>query len=287
MLLKVDAAQLEWRVKVFLAQDRVGMREIEEMEAGRYDIHTDNQKRLLSLPDGPEYRIIAKNFIYQMIFQDVFGDRGMAAAGNGFAAKADFQHVFEGNQKIRAEKWTEVAQAFFDKYKGIYAHSIESIRTAVNSGRITVPSGRFYNYQPERRYAGELDWPRTKILNYPVQGFSADLVQIARLSLWESLHSGVVSFGDCLLINTVHDDIEADVDNNPETVYTMSIRMEQAFQSIPEKFKKMYGTEINVPMAGEVKFGVNLNEASMMKFKKETFEKDYKDYLAKHGNAKT
>lgn len=249
------------------------------MEAGRFDIHTDNQHRLLKLGEHKKGRTIAKNFIYQMIFQDVFGDQGMKAAGFGFAGKADFQHVFEGNQKQRAEKWTEIAQGFFDKYPGIYAHSVESIRTAVSTSRITVPSGRFYTYQPERKYAGELDWPRTKILNYPVQGFSADLVQIARLALWESLPSVVRVGVDCFLINTVHDDIEADTSNDPEVVYKVACAMEDAFSGIPTKFEKMYGSKMNTPMGGEVKFGVNLNEGSMVKFKRKTFAEDYKKYL--------
>jgi hypothetical protein len=279
MLLKVDAAQLEWRVKVFFAQDSVGMKEIEEMEAGKFDIHTDNQTRLLNLGEHPKGRTIAKNFIYQMIFQDVFGDQGMAAAGKGFAAKADFMHVFEGSQKQRAEKWEAVAEAFFKKYAGIHRNSIELIRTACTTGSIVVPSGRFYKFSPEQKY-GQLDWPRTKILNYPIQGFSADLVQIARLVLWEKIQGNQY----VLLINTVHDDIEADVDNNPEVVYNTCIAMEEAFKEIPDRFKKMYGSVINVPMAGEVKYGVNLNEGSMVKFKKETFEKDYKDYIAKYGN---
>src|SRR5690349_8345905 len=123
MLLKVDAAQLEWRVKVFLAQDRVGMEEIERMEAGTFDIHTDNQTKLLNLAEHPKGRTIAKNFIYQMIFQDVFGDQGMRAAGHGFAAKADFLHVFPLSQKQRIEKWTEVGDNFFRKYSGIREHS--------------------------------------------------------------------------------------------------------------------------------------------------------------------
>jgi hypothetical protein len=65
-------------------------------------------------------------------------------------------------------------------------------------------------------------------------------------------------------------------------VYNTCIAMEESFQEIPSRFKKMYGSTINVAMAGEVKFGVNLNEASMVKFKKKSFEQDYKDYIKKH-----
>lgn len=270
------------------------MREIEDMEAGTYDIHTDNQTRLLKLGEHPKGRTLAKNFVYQMIFQDIFGDQGINAAGFGFSGKADFMSAFEGTQKERVAYWTGVSQAFFDKYQGLYEHSKDSIRIGISVGRIYVPSGRFYVFSPApNKYNGELDWPRTKILNYPVQGFSADLVQVARITLAERLglldrQPSSVWAGKRLLINTVHDDIELDVDNNPELLYNTCIEMEKAFRDIPSQFKKMYGSEINVPMAGEVKYGMNLNESSMKKFKAKTFEQDYKNYIQewqlKHSN---
>ena len=280
MLLKVDAAQLEWRVKVFLAQDKVGMAEIPLMDEGKLDIHTDNQNRF-ALPN----RTIAKNYIYQFIFQDAFGDQGFYAAAAGFAHKADFQHVFgDLPKKRRVEKWLEVVESTFKKYDGIYKHGISLIREATTTGRIVVPSGRFYPFVPEPTYGGDLDWPRTKILNYPVQGFSADLVQVARLTIWKRIQAlPAFEKGQILLINTVHDDVEVDVDNDPELVYTISTILEQSFRDIPSEFKKLYGSEINVPLAGEVKYGLTLNESDMKKFKKATFEQDWKEYLEKHG----
>lgn len=276
MILKADAAQLEFRVKVFLAQDEAGMEEIPLMDQGLKDVHTENQERF-KLPD----RTIAKNWLYQAIFCDAFGPQGLNAAAGGFAAKADFQHVFPVSKKQATESWLRVLEAFFGKYEGIYQHGPALIGEATSTGRIVVPSGRFFPFKPELTWSGELDWPRTKILNYPVQGFSADLVQVARLTLWDQWDT---SKG--LLINTVHDDVEADVDNNPEIVYNTCITMEEAFRSIPANFKKRYGSEINVPLSGEVKYGVTLNEKSMKKFKRATFFEDYKEYLEKHGTSK-
>jgi hypothetical protein len=274
VLLKIDAAQLEFRVKVFLAQDQVGLEEIPKMDQGLYDIHTDNQTRF-ALPS----RTIAKNWLYQAIFSDAFGPGGLKGAAGGFAAKADFQHVFPGGKNKATEEWLKVLERFFDKYEGIYAHGPALIKEATERGYIVVPSGRFYPFKPEPTWTGDLDWPRTKILNYPVQGFSADLMQLARLDIWDWWDT---SKG--LLINTVHDDVEADVDNNPDSVYNICIRLEESFKAIPANFKKKYGTEINVPLTGEVKYGVNLNEASMKKFKRDTFFQDYKEYVEKHGS---
>lgn len=271
MLLKCDAAQLEWRVKVLLAQDKIGMEEI----ASGGDLHTDNQTKF-NLPS----RFFAKIFIYRMIFADAFGDKGFAGPAYAYANDADFQQASNS-----PKYWEKVVEAFFNKYKGVHEHSIGLIREATTTGRIVVPSGRYFPFAPEPKRNGDLDWPRTKILNYPVQGFSADLMQVARLLIWERIQR-VTAFqeGRVLLINTVHDDVEVDVDNDPDLVYHISILLEEAFRDIPVGFKRLYGSEINVPMAGEVKFGINLNEDSMVKFKKDSFQQDYKDYITKHGS---
>jgi hypothetical protein len=273
LLLKIDAAQLEFRVKVFLAQDQKGMEEIALMDEGKYDVHTENQTRFV-LPN----RTIAKNWLYQAIFCDAFGESGLRGAAGGFAAKADFQHVFPKNKAH--EGWLGVLERFFEKYPSIYQHGPVLIREATQTGRIVVPSGRFFPFKPEPSYGGSLDWPRSKILNYPVQGFSADLVQVARLIIW--------SWWDTqkgLLINTVHDDVEADVDNDPDSCYNICIRLEDSFRQIPAVFEQKYGSEINVPMQGEVKYGINLNEKFMKKFKRETFFQDYKEYKEQYGTS--
>lgn len=252
------------------------MEEIPLMDQGLKDVHTENQTRF-NLPN----RTIAKNWLYQAIFCDAFGPQGLNAAAGGFASKADFQHVFPGSKTQASKQWLKVLEAFFEKYEQIYQHGPTLIGEATRTGRIVVPSGRFFPFAPEPNWSGELDWPRTKILNYPVQGFSADLVQVARLTVWDDWDN---STG--LLINTVHDDVEADVDNKPENVYNSCILLENSFRAIPAQFKRRYGSEINVPMSGEVKYGINLNEKSMKNFKRETFFEDYKAYVEEYGTSK-
>ena len=66
-----------------------------------------------------------------------------------------------------------------------------------------------------------------------------------------------------------------DVDNNPELVYNICIELRKSFKGIPESFKKRYKVEVNVPMDGECKFGLSLDENTMIKFKEETFEEDF------------
>jgi DNA polymerase I-like protein with 3'-5' exonuclease and polymerase domains len=261
MLLKVDAAQLEWRVKVFLAQDPVGMEEIQKS----FPIH-DNNKEVFGLPT----KTIAKNFLYRMIFTDAFGDNGFDGPAYAYAHDADFAHV-STSQRF----WRGVVEKFFEKYQGVHKHSIALIEEATSTGKIVSPSGAFYLFKPVVTWGGQTDWPRTQILNYIVQGLSAQFVMIARLLLKKRLPE--LGYSDrALLINTVHDDIETDVDNDPELVYNISMLMEKCFSDIPAEFEKKFGVKVNVPMAGEVKMGWTLYEKEMVKFNKETFQEDWR-----------
>ena len=165
-------------------------------------------------------------------------------------------------------------ERFFTKYEGVYDHSINLIRTAIADGRIESPSGRFYTYSPLTKWNGTRDWPRTQILNHIVQGFSADLIMLARLLIRHRLPA--LNYGKLALpVNTVHDDVQFDVDNDPEIVYNICMMLEKAFADIPIIYKAHYGSELNVPMAGETKFGFSLYEKTMMKFNPKTFNEDF------------
>src|SRR5258706_360994 len=121
----------------------LAMKEIIE----KFDIHTDNKNRF-GLPN----RTIAKNFLYQMIFSDAFGEQGFRGPAYSYAHKADFQ---EASTSIKF--WEDVIEKFFGKYQGIYNHSIDLIRQATSTGCIIDPSGRFYKFSPIRNWDGQVD----------------------------------------------------------------------------------------------------------------------------------
>lgn len=275
MLIKADAAQLEWRVKVFLAQDPLAVKEIEDLEwkPKSEDLHSDN-KNAFRLPN----RTVAKNFLYRMIFIDAFGPRGFSTPAYAYANDPDFMHVSSSTKF-----WEGVVERFFVKYPGIYNHGVNSIRSVTETGLIVSPSGRFYEFKQYKRPNGEWDWPRTNILNYPVQGLAADFMVIARRLAWVLIRSKEWFDPERILfMSTVHDDIELDVDNDPFLVYNISIELEKCFTGIAQEFEKQFGVVVNVPQAGEVKFGLTLNEKDMVTFNsKEDFEPQWESALIK------
>jgi DNA polymerase I-like protein with 3'-5' exonuclease and polymerase domains len=112
-----------------------------------------------------------------------------------------------------------------------------------------MPTGRTYYYEPYLK-RGELTWPRTQILNYPVQGLGADLMTLARSLLWSSL---VSSDKEIKLISTVHDSIlvdcpSKDVDFVCEALYNV-------WNEIPAEFKRLFGVPFNLPMRCEIQVG--------------------------------
>lgn len=264
MIIKLDAGQLEWRAKVFLAQDKIAM---EELCDPKRDIHSENQVAF-----GLPTRTIAKNFLFRMIFADAFGPQGFEGPGYAFSKDPNFSHV-----STSPKFWAKVAEKFFDKYQGVYSHSVGLIRTATEKGLIVSPSGREYEYTTYTNYRGEVEWPRTQILNHIVQGFSADLmVLIRRIIFREWPYIGEPHLS--LLINTVHDDVEADVVNDPKYVEAACVGMLQSFQKLPDVAEQWFNVKLNIPFTGEVKFGMNLMEDQMSKYNPETFLEDFKKY---------
>lgn len=232
MLIKADAKQLEWRVAVYLSSDTIALAEILNNE----DIHEKNRV-LLGLPT----RLIAKTFLFRLIYG------GTCWA---YAKDPEFTHV-SSDPKF----WQRVIDDFYAKYTGLARWHESIVEEAISNGYLTIPSGRRYDFQPYRDKQGDIKWPRTTILNYPVQGFSADLMTIARISAFKRL----IKFSPkVLLVNTVHDDIEIDLDFTPDLCYNVCLTMEQVFRDVPMNFEKMYGVEFNVPLIGEISFGQNL-----------------------------
>lgn len=225
---------LEWRVAAYLSQDAVAIKEIQD----GVDLHEKN-RQLLGLPS----RLIAKTFLFRLIY----GGTQWA-----YARDPEFTHV-----STDPDYWEGIIQEFYGKYTQLAEWHESLVERAISDGCITVPSGRRYQFAPYRTKSGGWEWPRTTILNYPVQGFSADLMMIARISAKKRL----ARFGgSVLLVNTVHDDIELDVDNSPELCYNVSLTMEKVFEDVPRNFTKLYGVEFNVPLLGEISFGKNLKE---------------------------
>jgi len=230
MLIQVDAKGLEWCVAAYLSQDKVALRELHE---GTIDVHSDNQQRL-GLPE----RLVAKVFLFRLIY---------GGSAYSYAADPDFNYISNDQQY-----WQSAIDAFYAKYTGLAGWHARIVADVMKCGYYEAPTGRRYYYQPNDRTQ---EWPRTQILNYPVQGLGADLMTLARVSLYRRMRGlGLTS----LLIGTVHDSVL--VDSPTSEVAQLVSLIQQVWRDIPANFRKMFGTDYNVPCRCEIQVGPNWKE---------------------------
>lgn len=228
MLLQADAKQLEWVGATFLSQDATALEEI----WNEVDQHADNQARF-----GLPSRLIAKTFVFRLIY---------GGSAYSYANDPNFKDI--GNEDF----WQFVIEQFYDKYKGLAQWHKDIVDKVKRERKLIMPTGREYHYAPEIKYGKEV-YPRTTILNYPVQGLGADLMAIARVSLRNRLKDKK----DILMVNTVHDSIILDYDETKHDTGELVNLVDKCFNDVPMNFKKLFNREFNLPMRVECEVGHN------------------------------
>ena len=227
MLIEADASGLEVVAAAYLSQDPVLMKEIRD----GIDIHSVNQERF-KLPD----RTIAKIFKFRLIY-----------GGSCWSYANDKQFNWINSTP---KYWQRIIDEYYEKYQGLRQWHDSLMDTVARTNQLVMPTGRVYTFEPYWK-RDQWVWPRTTILNYPVQGLGHDLVAIARVSAYKRLR------GKALFIMTVHDSIilDIDIDKNKYLCYNVCEELKKVFNDIPKNFKRLFGCEFNLPMKAEIKYG--------------------------------
>jgi DNA polymerase-1 len=237
MLINCDVKGLEVVVAAELSGDEVLKDEIRR----RVDTHDLNQKRF-----GLPSRVVAKRFIFKLLY---------GATAFGYAQDSDFIDV--GFSK---EQWQGVIDEFYAKYKGIAAWHKEIIRSAQEDGYLTIPSGRYFTFTPEKKSYG-WKWPLTTIKNYPVQGFGADLVMLARIEAFNNfIKSGLEGF----FIQTIHDSIVFDIP--AKNCYNISMICKNAVEKVPDLCRQHFNYDFTLPLTSEIQVGPNKKDLTEYEF---------------------
>jgi DNA polymerase I-like protein with 3'-5' exonuclease and polymerase domains len=241
MLISADAAGLEWRVVTELSQDPTALKEILNKE----DTHSLNQAAF-----GLPSRLIAKIYLFRTVF-----NRGK---GYAFTVDPDFMHV-----STSVKYWDAVGEKFYTKYKGIdklYDHNLSLIA----SGKPLIgPLGREWLIPWVTNYKGELELPVTKAVNYPTQGTGHDVMALARVSFNNRLKKSPY-IDKTLLLSTIHDSIVVDA---PKAYTEPLVAMfHEVFRDLPKNIKNIFGYDWKVPLACEVKAGMNMKDMKEIKY---------------------
>ena len=228
-------------LEVFVAADLSDDKTLKEELLNKLDLHSLNQERF-GLPD----RVTAKRFIFKLLY---------GATAFGYAQDSDFLAV-----GYSEKQWQGVIDEFYSKYVGIAKWHNTIIQRAKEDGFLEIPSGRYYNFRPFRQGQG-WKWPITKIKNYPVQGFGAELVKLARVHFFQQLKkSGLEGEFIC----TIHDSLV--VDTPTKNVYTISRMLKDSIEKTPQLCKEWFDYDFSLPVWCEIAAGPNKADMQEIKF---------------------
>jgi DNA polymerase I-like protein with 3'-5' exonuclease and polymerase domains len=219
-ILEADFAQLEFRTAAFLSQDGVA---IEEVTTG-FDVHSYTSK-VITDAGQPTSRQDAKAHTFAPLY-----------GATGF-----------GRTKAEAEYYKH----FTEKYQGIKAWHSRLAKEALNTGKITTPSGRQFAFPDvTRRRNGSISH-FTQIKNYPVQSFAtADIVPLILMKI-----DGMLDTMRSCVVNSVHDSIVIDV--HPEEQKQVLYIVTQVNSQMKDLIESHFGITFNVPLLLEAKIGYN------------------------------
>lgn len=199
------------------------------------DQHTLNQG-VLGLPS----RKIAKIFLFRLIY-----------GGTIFHKDPLFMEV-----SPKKAFWDEIIERFYNKYKGLHRWHNHLFDTVVRTGQWTNPTGRIYTFnRVTNPWTNQPEWPRTQILNYPVQGLAADTMSIVRASLFRRLKEAGMIPGPVLLVATVHDSILLDIPD--EMCEFISRELQKVFDDMPANFERLFGVPFDLPYRCAITYGPN------------------------------
>jgi DNA polymerase-1 len=235
--MSADLSQIEWRVAADLSGDLVMIKEIWEGS----DIHGENAIKFFG---DMSFRKIAKFFTFRMIY-------GGSAYG------------FYKDNKMPAfsqKKWAKIVDTFSKKYHGLIGWQNDNIRRVNDKGILYIPSGRFFAFS--KSYKGSFN-PR-HIKNYPVQGFSYDIISLAMLMIkMKMVHNNLKS----KMIAQVHDEVVFDAIR--EEIRPLGKICLETFESIPQLMREYWGFNSKIPYAGAIKVGNDYEE--MVEYDREIF----------------
>jgi DNA polymerase-1 len=227
-----DIKGLEVVVAAELSGDKVLRQEIRD----KVDIH-DGNRQAFKLGEGKAGRLIAKIFKFRLIY---------GGSAYSYAHDPDFMGV-STSEKF----WQGVIDAYYEKYYGMrqwHNHIIEEVK---RHGILTIPSGRYYQFVPKQGHNGPR-WPETTIKNYPVQGFGADLVMLARIEFFNRMRASGI---EACLVQTIHDSLV--VDTPTENCYTIGTMLKESIEAVPALCQKHFNYAFSLPMTSELSIGAN------------------------------
>lgn len=237
MIVDADLAQIEWRICADLCNVQ---RMIDDLWKGQ-DQHAFACTEMMELPLTKDNRGDAKIFN----FRAIYAEEDVAAYAYYMDTKMP---------SFSKKKWDFIVERFFSAYPELVRTHAEWVSTVRKTGQLIGPTGRIWKFDKQKK-RGYMDYSKSQIYNYPVQGSSGDIIKMCIIKIRQDMERYKLKARMC---NTVHDSIifdspEDEVKNLGEICVTH-------FRNVPKYLKDSFGWELKVPIDGEVEFGPSWGE---------------------------
>lgn len=233
-ILEADFAQLEFRVAGILSGDPVIKQDI----ADGVDVHAYTAS-VLTENGQPTDRQSAKSRTFSPLYGGLSGTPAEVAYYRSFLQK--YNRVAQWHMELQSE--------------------------AIRDKKIRIPSGREYGFPGAHRLRNGNSTYRTQICNYPVQGFATgDIVPLACILVDAALQAAKLN---TLMVNTVHDSIVLDVYPGEEDA-ALELILRCMTDDLLVAMRDLWGIELEIPLAAEVKIGPNWLDGKVVATKQMT-----------------
>ena len=223
LITEADFASLEWICAGELSRDPQIITDIENKK----DVHRQTASiinRIDKSAVSKDQRQAAKAFTFAPLY-----------GGMGAGEEPHIQQYFK---------------EFFTIYGGLAQWHKGLMDGVMRNGTVQTPSGRQYRWPEPKRYGNGRISNATQVVNYPVQGFGNDLVQLSCIRA----HRRFTELGlNSLLILTVHDSIV--VDTHPDEVDAVNEALTWAMTGVLDEATERWAHDFCLPLAIEIESG--------------------------------
>ena len=223
VITEADFASLEWICAGELSRDP----QIIEDVANKKDVHKQTAS-IINQIETSEVTKDQRQGAKQFTFAPLYGGMG---AGQAPHVQAYFKE-------------------FFSIYKGLAGYHKRLTDGVIKKGIVETPSGRQYYWPNVKRFGNGRVSNQTQIVNYPVQGFGNDLVQLACVRAQNRFTETQLK---SLIILTVHDSIV--VDTHPKEVAQVHEILNWAMIGVLEEAENRWGHSFALPLEIEISSG--------------------------------
>lgn len=223
LITEADFVSLEWICAGELSRDQ---QIIDDIRSGK-DVHTQTA-----------------TIIHQCKPEDVTKELRASCK------KYTFAPTYGGLLSTEAPHVQVYAREFFRIYKGLGGYHKTLTAGVLKNGIVQTPSGRQFHWANAKRFGNGRISHQTQIVNYPVQSFGNDLVQLSCIRTQRRLNElGLKS----LLILSVHDSIV--IDTAPDEVEAVNEVLTWAMTGVLEEATQRWSYEFVLPLGIDIEVG--------------------------------